>query len=245
LVLRSSIPWSRLLAEFIVIVAGVTTALFADEWRAGRIDRELEQELLVRLVEDVQTDLETADQVIESARQVVVVTSSLLDLLGDSLRNHYEPTPVLSRVLDHAGLQDSSAAGAYRRAVVSLASFGARRETFDEMLTTGSFRVLGNPALRGALSRYYRGIEGREDRLVEITPHPIWTALDGVGVDVRELHLLASPLEVIRSVEGIEFVIRNRRLMADSRARNVDLVRTEAENLLQSLLQACGEGCAS
>ena len=54
------IPWSRLFAEFAVIVLGVTVALLADEWRAGRMDRETERVLLGRLATDLRTDIETA-----------------------------------------------------------------------------------------------------------------------------------------------------------------------------------------
>lgn len=52
------IPWGRVTAEFIAILAGVTIALLADDWRDSRNDRAEEKTAL----EEVMTDLE-ADSV--------------------------------------------------------------------------------------------------------------------------------------------------------------------------------------
>lgn len=50
------IPWKRAIAEFIVIFAGVTLSLLADDWRQWREDRARESAFLVALEEDLLAD---------------------------------------------------------------------------------------------------------------------------------------------------------------------------------------------
>lgn len=50
------VPWARIMAEFIAILAGVTVALLADDWRAYRNDRDAERAALEEILRDLEAD---------------------------------------------------------------------------------------------------------------------------------------------------------------------------------------------
>ena len=53
---RRGVPWTRIVAEFFAIFAGITLSLLADDWRQGREDRAEERALLVSLADDLRAD---------------------------------------------------------------------------------------------------------------------------------------------------------------------------------------------
>ena len=65
---RATIPWARILAEFVAIFAGVTLSLLADEWREDRQDRAREHEVLQDIVADLKRD--SIELAVMSARMV-------------------------------------------------------------------------------------------------------------------------------------------------------------------------------
>ena len=54
--MKSGIPWGRIAAEFIAILAGVTLALLADDWRDFRRDRTDERLALQEILADLEAD---------------------------------------------------------------------------------------------------------------------------------------------------------------------------------------------
>lgn len=52
----AGIPWQRALAEFIVIFAGITFSLLADDWRRSREDAQRERSALSEIVSDLLAD---------------------------------------------------------------------------------------------------------------------------------------------------------------------------------------------
>jgi len=53
---KKQIPWGRILAEFFVVLFGVTVALLADDWREFRNDRRQENIALQEVLADLRTD---------------------------------------------------------------------------------------------------------------------------------------------------------------------------------------------
>lgn len=53
---KPSIPWLRVLAEFVAIFAGVSLSLVADDWRQDREDRTRELQMLAEVAEDLAQD---------------------------------------------------------------------------------------------------------------------------------------------------------------------------------------------
>lgn len=61
--------WTRLGAEFFVIVVGVLVALGVDDFRARRADIAMEHFLLTQLREDLEADRRELDVIIEDTRE--------------------------------------------------------------------------------------------------------------------------------------------------------------------------------
>jgi hypothetical protein len=60
----SGFPWQRALAEFMVIFAGITLSLAADDWWQGRIDAQREISVLEGIRSDLQADSVAMDSTI-------------------------------------------------------------------------------------------------------------------------------------------------------------------------------------
>ena len=52
----AGVPWQRAIAEFLVIFAGITLSLLADDWRQSRADAERERSALTEIVADLEAD---------------------------------------------------------------------------------------------------------------------------------------------------------------------------------------------
>ena len=70
---RTPMPWGRLAAEFVVIVAGVLVALAADDYRDRVNDRRLERESLRQVLRDLEIDREDISPMLE---QTTISTSN-------------------------------------------------------------------------------------------------------------------------------------------------------------------------
>lgn len=53
---KRGVPWTRIVAEFFLIFAGITLSLLADDWRQGLADGVEERSLLVSLAADLRAD---------------------------------------------------------------------------------------------------------------------------------------------------------------------------------------------
>ena len=65
---KVQIPWARAGAEFIAILAGVTLALLADDWREYRNDREEERVALQEIIQDLVADSAALDEMLQLAQ---------------------------------------------------------------------------------------------------------------------------------------------------------------------------------
>jgi hypothetical protein len=134
---RPSLPWSRLIAEFLVIVVGVVVALGVDQWAQGRRDRALEEEYLERLLGDVRYDIEELTFIRERSSLSADQARSVLD--AEWVRR----APVDSLV--------GTAYGAFLTRIPDLS-----RSTFNELVSSGRIDLLRSRAVREALAEYDR-----------------------------------------------------------------------------------------
>ena len=77
---KLQLNWKYGVSELLIVLAGVLIALYADDWRQERADREVEQSLLERLAFDLvadATDLAVAQTMV--ARRLLVLDA----LTGD------------------------------------------------------------------------------------------------------------------------------------------------------------------
>ncbi len=149
--------WRRFGAEAIVIIFSVLVALALDDWRDATAEHALEQHLLVTLREDLMADLEELDSSLESAVVVEQASSFLLGEANEYLAGELGSIGLgLSRLVGHS--PDASRVTQEQAAVSVLVGgidFDQSDLTFQEMMSTGSFRVVRNEALRRKVARYY------------------------------------------------------------------------------------------
>ena len=78
--MSSRIPWSRLLAESVVVILSILAAFAIDAWWDGRQADELEQELLVTLEASFEENRRLAREVMEEARRQHILLSRFVDM---------------------------------------------------------------------------------------------------------------------------------------------------------------------
>lgn len=149
--------WRRLGAEAVVIIFSVLAALALDDWRDARADRALEQHLLGTLRDDLTADLEELDSVLESAIVTEQASDFLLGEADEYLAGEFGSTGLgLSRLVEQS--LDAGQVTQEQAAVLALVGgidFDLFDLTYQEMMSTGSFRVVENEDLRRKIARYY------------------------------------------------------------------------------------------
>jgi len=124
-------------------VVGVLIALAVVNWNDERLDRDTEADYLRRLVTDLRAD--------------TTVFTVVLKLADEKERALKQITPILLNT--SKPMADTSA---FLSAVITASSLGwqqpqVRRITFDDLLSTGNLRLIGNTELRTSISSYYYG----------------------------------------------------------------------------------------
>ena len=132
-----------------VIVVGVLIALAVDQWASDRADRRAEMDYLHALSADLRSDsslfVGTLIPIMGRAREA-------MDDMGPVLRGEV-PVPV-----------DTIA---FLQQVVTSTGFFIQlgvRTTFDELLSTGSLRLIRSAELRFSLASYYESKRLAENR---------------------------------------------------------------------------------
>lgn len=176
-----------LVAEFILIVAGVLVALALDQWRARLQDRSLESAYVARLRNDLVSDTATFrwfSGVLDTKDDVLV------DLLRDRSPETWERSPAEQALrLRHStflGLPPVTSA------------------TFNELLSTGKVNLLRSGELRGELGEYY-AFYSRLTEILDLLPGRyrtiVWSSLPG---DVEHaLRLDPSDVDAAAFHEGV------------------------------------------
>ena len=132
----------RVAGEFVVIVLGVLVALAVDDLRAGRADRDLEAYYLEALTQDLAADTAELRWLLMIQDSVVVAGHRLSKHLDDPL---VRPLPAELTDVD-VPLARASAL------VMEPLDFESTRATYDEMVASGSLRVVRSETLRRALA---------------------------------------------------------------------------------------------
>lgn len=148
---RATIPWKRLGAELVVIIAGVLIALGVDSWAGRRHDRTLEKEYLRALSEDLRSDSATFARTFLPA---LAQKDSALRLIAPVVRGGPLEGDTLAflRAVALGGRLGTSA-------TIQL----VRPTTMDELTATGRLSLIESARLRAALVDFYfmSGIQSR------------------------------------------------------------------------------------
>jgi len=125
--------WPEYLIESIVIVASILGAYALDNWNDDRLDRQKEQQIVIQLIEDYQSNLAQLEQKMTMRNEIIKSGNFLLDAIDNP--QEYS----LDTVLYHLGLL-----------IVD--------PTFDpidnDLIATGNIRLLQNERLRRLLSSW-------------------------------------------------------------------------------------------
>ena len=165
---NSGLRW--LLSETLVVVLGVLIALWINDYWTSHQDRNLEQEYLLRILEDVESDiayidnnvfqlLNTKFEALEAIRPVVHCEQPVPEDVESFLKN------------------------------VSLAAIGGASSThwvvnttFQDLLNTGNLRLIRDSDLRRKIANYYEDFDEfflrSRDRRTGYAAF-VWTAMPG------------------------------------------------------------------
>ncbi|MCB1606237.1 MAG: hypothetical protein KDI71_04585 [Xanthomonadales bacterium] len=201
------INWAKTATELLTIIAGVLIALWIGELRQGYLDRQKEQEYLLRLAEDLGQDIDEIERVNRHIDGRVTAALNALRFLDSGP----DASPLETTIgdFDRAGY---------------ITFFIHARSTWDDLAATGSLQLITDSTLRRSLSRYYRStrfIDEFDESKIEQIWHGYRVELDnhlspmlildarranGEGIDIDRVDLEA--LRGSRSLRiGLEKII--------------------------------------
>ena len=215
----------RLGLEFLVVVVGILAALAVGDWTEARRDRALEQHLLASLIADLEADRRDAElqaKLMEGHRNAVEHVLFLTGHPAASASQTFSAAPseidaALTVLLDYAELQVFD-------------------PTYAEMISTGSIRVIRDPALRREISTYYQAAEvllAIPLRLVDPRPE-LQSALAGAGIAPGESSQMSDLVGRLRSDPMIAtHALRIRQYYSSSFV--LDAMNEQRESLVQAV----------
>ena len=137
--------WLTLLAELVLIVAGILIALYIDGWAEDRRDRDLETAYLELLRDDLGQIEDEVVQFVEFERDILATGKMLLDAISA------ENLPG-----DETALQAMLAKLTVRRTLRIVS------DAYTDMISTGNLQLIHDPELRGRIIRYFFATERAE-----------------------------------------------------------------------------------
>lgn len=130
------LPWSRLLAEFVIIVVGVAVGLAVDSARQARSDSERAAQYLDQIRADLATGSEAVDDQIARTRTIAGSAQRLLE------------------GLNQAELPPTDSLRAWWGDLFSLATYRPSTVTIDALVDGGDLRLIRAPEIRQAIMAY-------------------------------------------------------------------------------------------
>jgi hypothetical protein len=134
--------WFTVVLEVLIVVVGIFIGLQVDGWNEARKDRVREIEYLQRIDAELEQDIAVFEHGVTLARQRGEYAQLILDALANPDTVRRQPTEFV-RALVWAGLTYSP--------IVS-------DHTFEEIKSAGELAIIGDPALRIAITEYYQHV---------------------------------------------------------------------------------------
>ena len=143
--------WSNVIGELFIVIVGVLVALAIGEWNNERLERAEEFDILSRLNTDIEVDLKEYDQRLAS------------------VDNKEESLLRVRSTLYNDGPQDINQ---FFNDIVIGANYGwnqgaTQRGTFNDLLGSGSLRIIANPEIRALIVAYYDNYDSEHVRIDE------------------------------------------------------------------------------
>ena len=131
--------WATVFIELVVVVVGLLLGLELNNWANDLKDRRQVEEYYAQLILDLETDIETGESGIETADRNIA--------MGE----------LVYRAATQEGLDEVDESELARALVI--AGFTERpfvtRHTYDELISTGSLRLIKDTEIKRALRSYY------------------------------------------------------------------------------------------
>lgn len=142
---KLQLNWRYGISELVIVVAGVLIALAADGWRQERQDRVIEREYLLRLSQDLETDIAAISNIMDLTEERAQYGQVVLDVYDTG-----------SRPESPADFVEAVEYGHY----FSYPDYSTT--AIDNLTSTGDLRLIRSEAVKDAVSRYYATIEWTE-----------------------------------------------------------------------------------
>ena len=136
------LDWRYASGEFLIVVLGVLSAFWVENWNSERLDLLLERQYMQSLLDDLNSDVESIDVAL---RRTDTHTSGIRIVLNSIERESLEVTPV----------HFAEAVAFLSRLVFPVQSHA----TIDDLMSTGNLRIIRNTALRTAIADYYSFVD--------------------------------------------------------------------------------------
>ena len=134
--------------EIVLVVIGILIALQINNWNDARKDRARELDYLHSIREDVRSNIAQMDAYLQTRNAQIAAAQRIL--------THFNGKPI----------EDASAFNADSIAIYNWKRFYLGDNTYQELLGSGNFALLGNPKIKDGLldiEAMYRRLKGEED----------------------------------------------------------------------------------
>jgi len=148
-----------LLAEFFVVILGVTSAFLGEAWWQNNRDSELERDYLLRLVEDLDYGFETLTQNVVRIREAGLASERIIEKLFSHKSSDFVALG-LDQYSSYSSEGQQLITDFFKASKTGGRGFTWSHETtFDELISTGRLNLISSTNLRAAISSYYRRVD--------------------------------------------------------------------------------------
>jgi hypothetical protein len=142
------VPWRSTIREFLVIVAGILSALAAQTLWTRHQDQEMERDYLLQLLTDTRENEHRANDAIEHEELIRAATASAMTVLEGT-----GPLPPPDSMM--RWIATTAGASEFRPLV----------GTYRALVGTGELHLIRNDSLRAILTEYSAEVESESERL--------------------------------------------------------------------------------
>jgi hypothetical protein len=231
--------WKRLVGEFLIIVAGVLVALAVDDMRQSAADRELEQYLVVRVSRDIDEDLSELARATLRAERKIWLIDALLASLDDLIAFPASEYPQGEADRCRPSCDPRSPEFRPLATLSLMTKFDVTNAAYQEMLSTGSLRVLQDRKLRDRLARFYNEAQERAagDHRLGLYQEKLNDMLEMNGLVQTDPVDLDELINRLRADPSIPVILRRFRYTVSSQIRHYVAIKSEAESIRSMIAQ--------
>jgi hypothetical protein len=232
-----SLPWTRILAEFVAITVAVYLGLLADNYREHRSDKARESEYLVQLAADLDSDMDA----LQYTRQRIHDQASAAELIHRAVGGYSVPIADLEKALSQLLLTWT-----YER----------QRSTYLALLNGIGLHIISDHQLRSALTHYFdvdqtrlhqdyltnydlaqRRLRKGLGRHIRISPPAEFDSLSSLPDDFHVVRLYSTPDVMVTDIEFMND-LAEQGLRAFELVREIDRVRAANRALRDRVVQS-------